>query len=299
MHDLANDQLKSEDIYHFLLILSICHTVIPQPKVNENGKTEIQYQASSPDEYALVKAASLLGFAFKSRSPGSLVVSIKDEDYGFKILQVNDFNSTRKRMSIVCRTPEDKTVLFCKGADNVIFERLAKTSEEAHLRAITSDSLESYSKTGLRTLCLAYRELSDAQYKAWASLFHEASTTLDDRAEKLEMVAELIEQDLHLLGCTAIEDKLQVGVPETLQVFARAGVKVWVLTGDKQETAINIGLSCNLLTPDMELIVCNGEKDWLTEYLVRNIEDHKTKQTPAKVLFPPTRLLPQMLTTSL
>ena len=115
MHDLANDQLKSEDIYSFLLILCVCHTVIPQPKIDENGKTTVHYQASSPDEHALVKAAYELGFVFKSRSPGSLIITIKDEDYEFTILQVNDFNSTRKRMSTVCRTPEGSLglLVFC------------------------------------------------------------------------------------------------------------------------------------------------------------------------------------------
>ena len=94
---------------------------------------------------------------------------------------------------------------------------------------------------------------------AWNEKFIEASQALQNREEKLEEVANLIEKDLTLLGSTAIEDKLQVGVPRTIEQLMKANIAVWVLTGDKQDTAINIGQACSLITPQMKLRVINVE----------------------------------------
>lgn len=103
------------------------------------------------------------------------------------------------------------------------------------------------------------REIGTDEYDQWIGIFNKASTTLIDRGEELDKAAELIEKDLVLLGATAIEDKLQDGVPETIFTLAQAGIKIWVLTGDRQETAINIGFSCKLLTEEMSLVICNEE----------------------------------------
>jgi phospholipid-translocating ATPase len=109
--------------------------------------------------------------------------------------------------------------------------------------------------TGLRTLCLAYKVLDADEYERWAAEYHEASVSLEDREKKIEAVSESIEQGLTLLGSTAIEDKLQDGVPETISDLKRAGIKVWVATGDKLETAVAIGYTTNLLTRDSNLII--------------------------------------------
>jgi phospholipid-transporting ATPase len=109
----------------------------------------------------------------------------------------------------------------------------------------------------LRTLCLAYRDISFEEYANWSSIYDTAARTINNRAEELDKAAELIEKDLTLLGSTAIEDRLQDGVPDTIHTLMEAGIKVWVLTGDRQETAINIGYSCKLITPEMNLIICN------------------------------------------
>lgn len=103
------------------------------------------------------------------------------------------------------------------------------------------------------------REISDDEYAKWSQIYEKASTTLVDRSEELDHAAELIERNMFLLGATAIEDKLQDGVPETIATLHEANIKIWVLTGDRQETAINIGYSCKLLTDEMELIICNEE----------------------------------------
>lgn len=122
-----------------------------------------------------------------------------------------------------------------------------------------------YANEGLRTLCLAYRIISEEEYESWRFIFESASTTLNNRQQKLDDAAEMIETNLILLGATAIEDKLQEGVPESIHTLMESGIKIWVLTGDRQETAINIGYSCKLITPDMNLLVVNHDNHFDTK----------------------------------
>lgn len=113
---------------------------------------------------------------------------------------------------------------------------------------------QEYATEGLRTLCIATRDISAEEYAKWSILYNKAAATINGRAEEIDKAAELIERNLMLLGATAIEDKLQDGVPEAIATLQQAGIKVWVLTGDKQETAINIGLSCRLISESMSLV---------------------------------------------
>lgn len=244
--------INASAIREFLTLISVCHTVIPEKsKKDPDG---VQYQSASPDETALVDGARRLGYFFKSRKPKSITIRVDGQIIEFAILAVNEFNSTRKRMSILARGPNGRIILMVKGADTVIFERLRRDDPNA---AATNKHLETYATIGLRTLCLASREISEKEYDTWKRQYDEASTTLDGRAQKLEEVAESIERDLTLLGATGIEDKLQEGVPDTISILMEAGIKIWVLTGDRQETAINIGYSCKLITPDMQVVICN------------------------------------------
>jgi phospholipid-transporting ATPase len=102
------------------------------------------------------------------------------------------------------------------------------------------------------------REIPEQEYKTWSTLYDQAATSINGRGEALDKAAEIIEKDMFLLGATAIEDKLQDGVPDTIHTLQQAGIKVWVLTGDRQETAINIGLSCRLITESMNLVCLYG-----------------------------------------
>lgn len=246
---------QSKDIIkHFLTLLSTCHTVIPERRGDE--KT-IKYQAASPDEGALVEGAVLLGYKFIARKPRAVRILVDGEELEYELLAVCEFNSTRKRMSTIFRTPEGKIICYCKGADTVILERLAKDNPYTE---ITLTHLEEYAAEGLRTLCLAYREISENEYQEWWRVYNTAQTTVGgNRAEELDKAAELIEHDFTLLGATAIEDKLQDGVPDTIATLQEAGIKIWVLTGDRQETAINIGMSCKLISEDMSLLIINEE----------------------------------------
>ncbi|KAL0135268.1 hypothetical protein V8B55DRAFT_1555346 [Mucor lusitanicus] len=247
-------------INEFLTSLMTCHTVIPEMD-QELGK--VIYQASSPDEAALVNGASdVFGYQFTARKPHSITCLRKGVEEEYQILNVCEFNSTRKRMSVVLRGPDGRVKLYCKGADTVILERLSKDNPFVEP---TLAHLENYACEGLRTLCFAMRDISDDEYKHWAAIYEKASTTLVDRAQELDNAAELIEKDMFLLGATAIEDKLQDGVPDTIHTLHEANIKVWVLTGDRQETAINIGYSCKLLTEEMDLIICDEEDHMSTK----------------------------------
>ncbi|CAH1759985.1 12143_t:CDS:2 [Entrophospora sp. SA101] len=230
--DLKVMDQQSKAIQDFFSALALCHTVLIEHP-NENDLYEIDYKAQSPDEAALVGCARDVGFAFLERCQDTLIIEVMGQRKEFTLLNVLEFNSTRKRMSIVLRSPEGGIVLLCKGADSVIYERL-------------------------RTLCIAYRTIPEEEYNVWSAKYAEAASSINNREEKIEEACEMIEHSLILMGGTAIEDRLQEGVPETIATLAQAGIKLWVLTGDKVETAINIGFSCNLLQNDMLLIVINA-----------------------------------------
>lgn len=264
---LGQDDAQSASIMHFFMSLALCHTVVAE-RPDEENQDQIEYRAQSPDEAALVAAARDVGFVYLGREGNTLKVQVRGEPMTFELLNVLEFNSTRKRMSVILR-PHDsnKIILLCKGADSIIYERLCndfgnQTELEAaqhELRTITSTHLEDFANEGLRTLCLSYRFISEEEYAAWNKRFQEASASLYDREQKIDDVAEQIECNMLLMGGTAIEDRLQDGVPETIAELAKSGIKLWVLTGDKTETAINIGFACNLLTTDMELVIVKAQ----------------------------------------
>ena len=272
IHDFKKlrENLKSHPsrtaIHHFLALLATCHTVIPERRDEKPG--EIKYQAASPDEGALVEGAVMLGYRFTARRPRSVTISIEGEDYEYELLAVLEFNSTRKRMSTIFRCPDGKVRCYCKGADTVILERLGKDNP---ITEATLQHLEEYATEGLRTLCLAMREIPEQELEQWLQIFDKANTTVSgNRAEELDKAAEIIEHDFFLLGATAIEDKLQDGVPDTIHTLQEAGIKIWVLTGDRQETAINIGMSCKLISEDMTLLIVNEESSAATRSNLEN-----------------------------
>uniref|UniRef100_M4D7K9 Phospholipid-transporting ATPase n=1 Tax=Brassica campestris TaxID=3711 RepID=M4D7K9_BRACM len=272
-------------IQKFLRLLAVCHTVIPE--VNEDtGK--ISYEAESPDEAAFVIAARELGFEFFIRTQTTVSVRELDVATGgrvermYKVLNVLEFSSARKRMSVIVRDEDGKLLLLCKGADSVMFERLSGNGREYEEE--TRDHVNEYADAGLRTLILAYRELDENEYEVFTERIGEAKSSVSaDREALIDEVTEKIEKDLILLGATAVEDKLQNGVPDCIDKLAQAGIKIWVLTGDKMETAINIGFACSLLRRDMKQIIINletpeiqqleksGEKDVIAEALKENV----------------------------
>ena len=246
----GEEQKKANE--EFMLALALCHTVITERTPGDPPK--IEFKAQSPDEAALVATARDCGFTVMGRQNDMLIINCQGIERRYSIMNTLEFNSTRKRMSAIVRMPEGNIVLFCKGADSIIYSRLTK-GEQASLRNTTGEHLEMFAREGLRTLCIAKKDISEEDYQVWNKEHDLAAAAIVDREGKLETMSDLIERDLILLGGTAIEDRLQDGVPDTIALLGDAGIKLWVLTGDKVETAINIGFSCNLLNNDMDLIV--------------------------------------------
>lgn len=391
--------LFSQKVTFFLLSIALCHTCQPRKdesfSASRNPSTysledfepedqddydldsSILYQAASPDELALVNAAKDLGFIVLDRQHNQLQVKTYPQGFDnapkievYEVLDVIEFSSVRKRMSIVVKFPDSRIGVFCKGADNVILENLknasmakqkakeisltsndrkaqeaeivlqSKTSndldhrksfsslhnmdyaqrldsidgqvlkddqditniankareklhsqqamrysldftlannvkQESSSSLIPSDRLilneeyviektlehiEEFSTEGLRTLLYSFKWVPNAEYDRWAKDYHEAKIALTDRSEKVERVGAQIENNLQLLGATAIEDKLQEGVSDAIDKLRRAGIKMWMLTGDKRETAINIGYSCRLIKDYSTVIILSVDE---------------------------------------
>lgn len=231
----------------------------PAPKPADVEVPQLHYRAQSPDEAALVMAAKNFGIAFVTREQNGIVLDVFGEEKIYEVLNVLEFNSDRKRMSVIVRRPDESIVVYTKGADAVMYERLAP--EQKLIMERTTSHLDYFAEQGLRTLVLACRELPEDVYQDWQARYHEASLALVGRESKVDACAAEIERDLTLLGSTAIEDKLQEGVPEAVSTMLQAGIHVCVLTGDKMETAINIGFSCNLLDRGMHVITVKGFKE--------------------------------------
>ncbi len=399
----------------FLLSLALCHTCLPE--VSKNG--EISYQAASPDELALVHAAKELGYLMVDRQAGTITIktwpSGPEEDPVldiYEILDVIEFSSQRKRMSIIVRMPNNRICIFCKGADSTLMQRLRlsslaiskameverrasrRKSIEAE-RAIRRDSehnsrknsmnrkslsvgrpsmagigrasmtanrlqpirdeldmwlrdretevdmsqregddayqphrssgqvfgrrsivgrlslqsnvaddfieetmvaddaavfercfqhINDFATEGLRTLLYGYRYLDKQEYLSWQKIYFEATTSLVNRQEKIEKAGELIEKDFELAGATAIEDKLQDGVPEAIEKLRRANIKLWMLTGDKRETAINIGQSCRLIKDYSTVTILDHELGEVNHRITAAIVDINGKTVAHSVV---------------
>ena len=194
---------------------------------------------------SLVEGAEVYGYKFTTRKPDSVSITTSDgTEETFQVLNVIEFTSTRKRMSLIVRTEEGEIKLFCKGADSVILERLGDQEfQRAHYDA-TISHLEEFARAGLRTLCLGVATIPQAQYDQWNREWKVATAAINNREQLVEEAATKIECNLTLIGATAIEDRLQDQVPETIKKLLEANIHVWMLTGDKQETAINIAFSC-------------------------------------------------------
>ena len=365
----------------FLLSMALCHTCVPE----KNADEEIEYQAASPDEQALVRAAKDLGYIVVDRQNATITIKTlpagddAEPHYDiYQILDIIEFSSNRKRMSIVVRMPDSRICVFCKGADTILIPLLRQSelaiskATEVEQKANERQSMEAqviirrqseaksrknsmnrrsmsihrpslggvarpsmtakrlqpirdelnswlteretdvdlspidnesvfysprpsvhygtrhpqasldgrpslqggdhdeivdealvvdenlvfercfqhvndFASEGLRTLLYGYRYIDENAYKDWKKIFSDASTSLVNRQEMTEKAGAMIERDLELAGATAIEDKLQDGVPESIDKLRRAKIKMWMLTGDKRETAINVGHSCRLI----------------------------------------------------
>ncbi|KYQ90011.1 P-type ATPase [Tieghemostelium lacteum] len=269
------DLIKSND-YHvieFLKCLSLCHSVVPislennyqshSPNINKqnnnnnnnssssssSNSSDVIYKASSPDEEALVGGTAKLGVKFTSRTKSSIGIDVNGDQQMYQLLHTFEFTSDRKRMSVVLRDKISGNIkIITKGADEVIFKRISNSLNSQESIEVAQIHLEEFAGFGLRTLCIAQKEIDEQVYQQWYQQhFQPANTDVQDRQNRLSESYDLLEVDLQLLGITAIEDKLQDEVPQTIYCLRQAAIKVWMLTGDKYSTAIQIANSCNLI----------------------------------------------------
>ncbi|KAF8975855.1 hypothetical protein BGZ46_008790, partial [Entomortierella lignicola] len=281
------DPSISDEEYDLLMAfcrnIVVCHSVLPC----EDSKTgKLLYEAQSPDESALLEALRDNGIVLKAKTKDIITVEI----FGlitetYTVLKVLEFTSDRKCMSVIIDTPQG-IQLFCKGADNVILARADNSENDPLLMRQLDSTVRRFSIAGLRTLMLAWKPLSPEEYRRFDEKYSKAECHIgdgedgsDDREEMIRAACETIEGRLRLLGCTAIEDRLQDQVPETIEYLMDADIKIWLLTGDKQETAINIGISSRLISPAMKILVLNVkvERDCrlVLEYFVEKIKERE------------------------
>ena len=365
----------------FLLCIALCHTCLPER--TDDGR--LVFQAANPDELALIEAARDFGYLMTDRPTNAIKLQTTDADGSsiietYQVLDVVEFSSKRKRMSIIVRMPDGKICVICKGADNVIRERLrlrdladqkaADVSRRASQRrsveqgqarhrqsqdlnsprsslvlnrrdsnfrqtmarrsteiqrlveentprssmdrppnsrmqsyssadhmvddkALTCEAaifercfqhVDDFASEGLRTLLYGYRYIDERSYTDWKEIYHEAETSLDNRQERIEEASDLIEQKFDLAGATAIEDKLQDGVPDTIDKLRRANIKVWMLTGDKRETAINIGHSARLVKPFSQTFILDDALGNLQNQITNVLDEILPGNIPHAVL---------------
>ena len=223
-------------------------------------KNDLKYMSTSPDDLELAKAASEQGYKLIETSLNSKTIRINGENFKYEVLQVLGFSSERKRMSIIVKY-QNEIILYTKGADSEISKRLSQKSLKNENYNIISNGLIDFSKRGLRTLMIAYRKINNEDYTSWVNKLYEDELNIEDKKILINKLYDIIENDLTLLGGTVVEDKLQEKVPETIKELKNAGIKIWILTGDKLDTAKNIGYSSNLLSEQEKLFILMNDKD--------------------------------------
>lgn len=234
------------EVQNFLLHLACCHSAYA-----EGEGEDLSYNVSSPDELALISAARMFGYTFTGRdSESNIELDVNGSKVLIKLMNIFEFNSKRKRMSVIVRLPNGQLRLICKGADSKLEKRLAPTA----YKQVAWSHLEEFASVGLRTLVYSYKDLTEEVYREWAGRYEEALNRLEGREKAVSKVCKELEEDLELLGVTAIEDRLQDGVPETMESLREAGIKTWMLTGDKEETAVNIAFACRIIDSGMRII---------------------------------------------
>lgn len=238
------------DVHMFFTLLAVCHSVLPSQDPNNPKKPK--YQAASPDELALVEGSCDMGIIFKDRIDGKEIIDVRGKEEIWEVFAEVPFNSDRKRMSVVVKDPKTgRMMLMTKGADMVMMKLLDKSQNFETL----DKHMHTFAIEGLRTLVLATRYIDNQEYDSWMKGWREILFSKDpNKQDLLDAHGALLEKDMKLVGATAIEDKLQDGVPESISFLLSSGIRVWMLTGDKQETAIEIGKSCNLIQSSMTLV---------------------------------------------
>lgn len=211
------------------------------PVTNDDGS--VTYQASSPDEVAIVTWTGTVGLTLTFRDRTKMTLSTSNGgSLTFDILDVFPFTSESKRMGIIVRDTQTGEISFLQKGADVVMARIVQRNDWLE------EETGNMAREGLRTLVMARKRLSNTLYNDFAAAYHQASISLEGRNETMAgVVATYLEHDLELLGLTGVEDKLQDDVKSTLELLRNAGIKIWMLTGDKVETARCIAISTKLV----------------------------------------------------
>ncbi|GAA5829685.1 hypothetical protein JCM5353_005198 [Sporobolomyces roseus] len=230
----------SSRVKDIVLALGLCHNVTP---VIDEVDGSITYQASSPDEVAIVRFTESVGLTLSARDRTSMSLrTTAGQTLSFDILEVFPFTSESKRMGIVIRDKQTGEITFYqKGADVVMAKIVAYNDW-------LEEECGNMAREGLRTLVMARKRLSEDTWNGFEEAYREARVSLGDRnIASAKVIADYLEKDLELLGVTGVEDKLQDDVKSTIELLRNAGIKIWMLTGDKIETATCIAISTKLV----------------------------------------------------
>ncbi|CCW66752.1 unnamed protein product [Phytomonas sp. Hart1] len=240
-------------VYEYFLSLALCNTI--HIFKTEDKPLEVRYGGPSTDEKALVEAAAEAGFRMVHRTIRCITLEIGARKREFNILATLEFTPERKMMSIIVEDAlTGKITLFNKGADSFVKPQLSHMAHVQDNFEKAEIALNNAASMGLRTLLVSARDLSLKEFERWHKRYEEASKLLQNRSEAVDSVCLEIERDMRLIGMTAIEDRLQDEVPETLSFFLKAGVLIWMLTGDRRETAVAVQATTTLLDPRNDFI---------------------------------------------
>lgn len=249
---------EHEGAFLYLLAMSLCHTVVCFERDSGDGKPPtIVYDGQSPDECALVNAAKENGFAMVARSSNLIAVAVLGREVmTFQILATLEFTPERKMMSMLLMHEDTGSVLLVtKGADSSVIPQARACARNAHIRDVVSETLQSMSLCGFRTLVIGMRLIPPTELQTFLAAFASADSAITDRDALLHQVCATMERDLVILGTTGVEDKLQLGVPSTIRWLLEARIVVWMLTGDKRETAVTIAGTSGLIDPLTSVVV--------------------------------------------
>ncbi|XP_069676428.1 phospholipid-transporting ATPase IF-like isoform X2 [Periplaneta americana] len=254
-------ETSTPEVEDFLLALALCHSVqVGRGKAHTNNNADadpiasLDYQASSPDEKALVEASARCGVVFLGEEGESMSVMVKGRVRHYRKLNTLEFTSDRKRMSVIVQDEDGQIWLYCKGAESAVVPLT-----EAGPVNKTLQHVADFAMRGLRTLVICRKKLSTPEYNQMAAHIERSRQTLSSRRTSIIAASyNKMESNLTLLGATGVEDQLQDGVQETLESLRAAGIKVWILTGDKVETAVNISFSCGHLKPGTRQLYLTG-----------------------------------------
>ncbi|KAL2129954.1 hypothetical protein VTI74DRAFT_7078 [Chaetomium olivicolor] len=237
-----------------VLALALCHNVTPTTD-EEDGKMVNSYQASSPDEIAIVRWTESVGLRLAHRDRKSMVLESTETGrtvVKVRILDIFPFTSEGKRMGIIVQfhntlqpgappLGSGEIWFYQKGADTVMSSIVAANDW-------LDEETANMAREGLRTLVVGRKRLSTAEYQEFSARYQEASLAIAARETGMQaVVARYLERDLELLGVTGVEDKLQKDVKPSLELLRNAGIKIWMLTGDKVETARCVAVSSKLV----------------------------------------------------